>query len=196
MFAVITLASACAQDPVSQNEQSASSAGVTSATLDSRGGLGGPNDRGPKRYIAVLDDCDPNDPTWASTGGCSRKNGEVTNAEFGAFLASALSLAVVGHPAWRNEPSYVKIEAGESVKVTNEGGRTHTFTEVANFGGGRVPPLRVGLTPAPECSAATDLAPGSTIDVDGLSVGTHKFQCCIHSWMRAAIKVLPEANGT
>ena len=31
------------------------------------------------------------------------------------------------------------------IKVTNRGGRGHTFTEVAEFGGGRVPPLNVGL---------------------------------------------------
>ena len=194
VFAVIALASACAQDPVSQNE-SAASAIATGASLDSRGGLGGPNDRGPHNYIAVLDDCDPNDASWAPTGGCTRKNGAVTNAEFTAFLASPLSLSVIGHPAWRNEPSYVKVEAGTSVKVTNEGGRTHTFTEVANYGGGRVPPLRMGLTPAAECATAADLLPGATIDVDGLAVGTHKFQCCIHSWMRAAIKVLPDEHG-
>ena len=35
--------------------------------------------------------------------------------------------------------------------------------------------------------------PGAPIDIGGLSVGTHKYQCCIHPWMRAAIKVLPEA---
>ena len=196
---VLIFTAACSDDPVSQNAREAAPAAVASGgSFSSSGGLAGPNDRGPKRYIAVLDDCDPNDPSWAATGGCSRKNGAVTNAEFTAFLASPLSLSVVGHPAWRNEPSYVKIEAGEAVRVTNEGGRGHTFTEVASFGGGRVPQLRVGLTPAPECLAtqpATDLLPGATIEIDGLAVGTHRFQCCIHSWMRAAIKVLPEEHG-
>jgi plastocyanin len=194
VLAVVTLASACAQDPVSQNE-SAASVVPTGASLDSRGGLGGPNDRGPHNYIAILDDCDPNDPTWAPSGGCTRKDGAVTNAEFTAFLTSPFYPSVVGHPAWRNEPSYVKLEVGRSVKVTNEGGRTHTFTEVANYGGGRVPPLNIGLTPAPECASATNLAPGATIEVDGLAVGTHRFQCCIHPWMRAAIKVLPDEHG-
>ena len=197
VFAVVTFSSACAQDPVSQNESSASAISTAGASLDSRGGLGGPNDRGPHNYIAILDDCDPDDPTWAPSGGCTRKSGAVTNAEFTAFLASPLSpTTVVGHPSWRNEPSYVKVDAGESVRVTNEGGRTHTFTEVAEYGGGRVPPLRVGLTQAAECPTATNLLPGTTIEIDGLAVGTHKFQCCIHSWMRAAIKVLPDAKGT
>ena len=197
-LATLGLLAACSDDPVSQDGKAITAPAPTGASFSSGGGLGGPNDRGPKRYIAVLDDCDPNDPSWAATGGCSRRNGAVTNAEFGAFLASPLSLSVIGHPAWRNEPSYIKISAGESVRVTNEGGRGHTFTEVANFGGGRVPPLRMGLTPAPECLAAppsADLLPGATIEIDGLSVGTHKYQCCIHSWMRAAVKVLPDKKA-
>jgi plastocyanin len=195
---IVALAAGCSDDPVSQDGQAAVPRVAGGASLAASGGLGGPNDRGPKRYIAVLDDCDPNDPEWAPTGGCTRKNGAVTEDEFGALLGSPLSLSVVGHPAWRNEPSYVKVEAGRSVGVTNEGGRLHTFTQVAAFGGGRVPPLRMGLTPAPECltpNPAAELPPGASLDVEGLSVGTHRFQCCIHPWMRAAIKVVPDGHG-
>ena len=104
--------------------------------------------------IRILDTCDPTDPTWASVGGCLREEGDVTLDEFNALLVSPLSLATVGHPSWRNEPSYLRIEPGEAVRVRNEGGRGHTFTEVATFGGGRVPPLSRGLTPAPECALA------------------------------------------
>ena len=192
---VLGVTTACSDDPVSQNPASQSVA--RGANLASSGGLAGPNDRGPKRYIAVLDDCDPNDPGWAPTGGCTRKDGVVTFAEFNAFLSSPRYLSTVGHPAWRNEPSYVKIEPGESVRVTNEGGRTHTFTQVADFGGGRVPQLNIGLSQAPECVSASvvDMPPGATITVDGLGIGTHKFQCCIHPWMRAAVKVLPDDKG-
>ena len=191
----LTATAACSDDP--ERQLGPSDVRLASgASLASSGGLGGPNDRGPHRYIAVLDDCDPTDLAWNNTGGCTRKNGAVSEAEFGALLNSPLSLSVVGHPAWRNEPSYVKVDAGKSVRVTNEGGRLHTFTEVANFGGGRVPPLRTGLTPAPECltpNPGAEMPPGASIDIDGLSVGTDKYQCCIHPWMRAAIKVLPEA---
>jgi len=196
---IIALTAACSDDPVSQNVR-ASVATSTGASLSSNRGNGnegnGVGNGGPKRYIAVKDDCDPTDPAWAPTGGCLLKDGAVTNAEFSAFLTSPLSpTTVVGHPAWRNEPSYIKIEVGQSVRVTNEGGRLHTFTEVAAYGGGRVPPLRVGLIPAPECLAmapSAELPPGATLTVDALAVGTHRFQCCIHSWMRAAIKVLPD----
>jgi len=145
--------------------------------------------------IRVLDNCDPTDPGWAPTGGCVLEGGNVTVAEFNTLLVSPLSLATVGHPAWRNDPSYLTIEVGDSVRARNEGGRGHTFTEVANFGGGRVPPLNRGLTPAPECALApgavdpTALAPGATLKVTGLAIGLHRFQCCIHPWMRAAIRV-------
>jgi plastocyanin len=196
-LAVLALTTACSDDPVSQNGRASAVSTPAGASLSSNRGNG--NGNGPKRFIAVLDDCDPNDPAWAPTGGCLLKDGDVTNAEFGAFLNSPLSLSVVGHPAWRNEPSYVKIEVGESVRVTNEGGRLHTFTPVANFGGGRVPPLSVGLTVAPECAgtaaASTEIPPGATLRVEGLTVGTTRYQCCIHPWMRAAIKVLPDRSG-
>jgi hypothetical protein len=61
-------------------------------------------------------------------------------AEFQAMQFSPLALSTVGHMAWRTDPTYLRIEPNETIKVTNEGGRGHTFTEVANFGGGMVPP--------------------------------------------------------
>jgi len=142
--------------------------------------------------VTVLDDCDPTDPTWAPTGGCTLEEGDVNRNEFNALLSSPRSSAVVGHPAWRNAPSYLTIEPDETVRVRNRGGRGHTFTEVAVFGGGVVPPLNMGLTPAPECATATPLPPGASTQVRGLSVGNHRFQCCFHPWMRALIKVKPE----
>src|SRR5262249_30010660 len=101
------------------------------------------------RKVAVLDNCDPNDPGWTPTGGCllSAKVGNVSLAEFGQLLLSPLTInpVVVGHPSWRFDPSYLTIKFGKSLRVNNEGGRLHTFTEVAAYGGGRVPPLAVGL---------------------------------------------------
>ena len=190
------IAAACT-DPVSQGREASSATrprSVGDAALGAQDG----------NHIAVRDDCDPRDPAWAPSGGCVEEHGRVRNREFTEFLSSRLSAAVVGHPAWRNEPSYLKITVGEAVSVTNEGGRLHTFTEVQVFGGGRVPPLRMGLTPAPECDLAagavdpTELPPGASLTISGLTTGTHSFQCCIHPWMRAAIKVLPpeEAAGT
>jgi len=139
--------------------------------------------------IAILDYCDPTDPGWAPTGGCLLKEGDVTFAEFNALLTSILSTAVVGHPAWRFEPSFAETDPSETVRAINLGGRTHTFTEVASFGGGIIPPLSQGLVEAPECTTATMIAPGDRQVVRGLAEGDHRFQCCIHPWMRALIKV-------
>jgi plastocyanin len=145
-------------------------------------------------HIAIEDDCDPNDPAWNPTGGCIQKGGDVSFLEFVGEISPPLSLlstAVLGHQAWRNDPSYLKVKAGTKVRVKNEGGRIHTFTEVARFGGGKAgnPALNAGLTQAPECPGSVDLAAGEIAILDGLAVGNHRFMCCIHPWMRAMIKV-------
>jgi hypothetical protein len=116
-----------------------------------------------KLRVRVLDDCDPTDPAWEPTGGCTLQGGAVTFSEFGQLLFSPLSAgSIVGHPAWRMAPAYFRIDPDETVTVKNEGGRGHTFTEVANFGGGFVPPLNGTLIFAPECAAAAPLPPGSS----------------------------------
>lgn len=145
--------------------------------------------------ITLLDDCDPADPTWAPTGGCTLARGHVTQAEFSAFAGSALSSAVVGHPAWRTEPSYVRVRPHQPVHVMNRGGRPHTLTPVAAFGGGRVPPLNAGLTMAPECALAPGavdpflVLPGESFMLRDLPAGVHRLQCCLHPWMRQVITV-------
>ena len=139
--------------------------------------------------IEIVDYCDPTDTAWAPTGGCLLKEGDVTLAEFNALLHSVLSSAVVGHPGWRFAPSFTEVKVGEELHVRNVGGRIHTFTEVADFGGGRVPPLNEGLIPAPECASSQNIAAGQQVDIRGLAEGDHLFQCCIHPWMRAMVKV-------
>jgi hypothetical protein len=170
--------------------------GLVSVTAAGTYAAGGSDDNSPgDRNIAMRDDCDPTDPGWAPTGGCQRKEGNVGFAEFNALVRSPLSTATVGHPAWRNSPSYLVIKEGSSVRVRNAGGRGHTFTEVAAFGGGNVPPLNQGLTPAPECPFAIGIAPGDSVKLSNLAVGNHLFECCIHPWMRAMIKVVPRSGG-
>jgi plastocyanin len=170
---------------------------VSAATIDVR--AGDDHERG-KREVALRDDCDPRDPAWAPTGGCSLREGDVTAAEFNSNRLSPLAPSVIGHPAWWFDPTYLKVEAGKRLKIRNEGGRTHTFTEVANFGGGRVLGLNTGqpgtapMTPAPECIApgVIDIPGGQKDVVDGLTPGNHRFQCCIHPWMRTLVKVQPD----
>ena len=141
-------------------------------------------DNGPRR-IAVLDDCDPADDTWSDTGGCSKDRGEVTFAEF-------VAAAPLGHPAWRNAPSYLKVFGTGNLQVVNEGGRTHTFTEVTAYGNGVVPPLNPnGNAAVPECADFSDslLPPGATLKLERLDRRVHKYQCCFHPWMRAEVRV-------
>jgi hypothetical protein len=144
-----------------------------------------------KGKVEIYDDCDPSDPTWDETGGCSLEGGKVDFAEFAALLFSPLGDGtVIGHPAWRMEPSYLRLQPEGEFTAENEGGRTHTFTEVAAFGGGFVPDLNGPLlTMAPECATATPIAPGEEQEFEDLAPGNHLFQCCIHPWMRFLVKV-------
>jgi hypothetical protein len=57
--------------------------------------------------IVIEDDCDPRDPAWAAVGGCANRRGNVSFAEFNGELDSPLAAAVVGHQAWRFDPTYV-----------------------------------------------------------------------------------------
>ena len=153
--------------------------------------------------IAMMDNCSDSDSGYDEFGGCpegapfpgsNSYSGDVSVAEFFALLFSPLADAghVIGHPSWRNEPSYISIRAGQQVRVTNRGGRAHTFTKVASFGGGFIPPLNGTMDPAPECAnpAALVFVPyGGAQTISGLQPDLHQFQCCIHPWMRAAIRV-------
>ena len=152
------------------------------------------------RRIDLVDDCDPSDPNWAPVG-CFQTDGDVSAAEFGAFLTSPLyGGGLVGHPAWRNDPSHLVVRDGEGIRVSNEGGRPHTFTKVAEFGGGRIPPLQVGTQMAPECAlapGATDpfqVAPGDKLRLKVEGEGIMKFQCCFHPWMRATVRAVAHEN--
>jgi plastocyanin len=146
---------------------------------------------GPAKSIAIRDDCDPTDPAWNAVGGCALAQGDMTLAEFAGENDSPLAAAVIGHQAWRNDPSYLEIKSGTTVRVKNVGGRVHTFTEVANFGGGIAPnpALNEGLVTSPECPGSANIAPGDAEKLAGLAVGNHRFLCCFHPWMRALVKV-------
>lgn len=195
VFLTLGFAAACSKDPVSVQRREATAITPDAALSASR--AGNDDDYHGAAKIAMRDDCDPRDPAWAPSGGCLLRRGNVPFAEFARELSSPLSLSVVGHPGWRNDPSYLVTLTGSTVRVRNEGGRTHTFTEVAQFGGGKIPnpALNKGLVTAPECPGSTDIAPGASTEVSGLAVGDHRFQCCIHPWMRELIKVKTHQGG-
>ncbi|HKR61810.1 MAG TPA: hypothetical protein VJS64_19140, partial [Pyrinomonadaceae bacterium] len=103
--------------------------------------------------------------------------------------------------AWKNQPKQATLTVGRPTLIENRGGETHTFTQVAAFGGGFVNELN-GISgnpvPAPECLnfgsivfiPAGGTEEGPTAGASGMQPGTHRFQCCIHPWMRTVIEVL------
>jgi plastocyanin len=146
--------------------------------------------------VVALDECDP--VTFnAALGPDFCRNialGSITT------LSDLFSEAQSGHPDpnWDFEPDTVHIKKGSTVSVVDQGGEPHTFTEVAHFGGGFIPQLnRPGEKTVPECSggfsevavAKTRILQGSQVQITGLSQGEHRFQCCIHPWMRVKVEV-------
>src|SRR3982751_5495721 len=122
---IVGFAAACAKDPVSVTQRgsnlSPDAASQAEREIQNDDGHGAAK-------IASRDDCDPTDPAWAPTGGCLLRTGNVTFAEFGRELNSTLShTTVVGHPGWRNDPTYLVTRPGRGIRVRNEGGRTHTY---------------------------------------------------------------------
>jgi plastocyanin len=145
--------------------------------------------------VVALDECDP--ATFnAALGPDFCKNIALGySTTFSNLFAEAA--AGTPDPNWDFEPDTLKIKEGTIVSVVDQGGEPHTFTEVANFGGGFIPPLNDRQATVPECAggfsrvavARTRILQGSSLQITGLSKGTHNFQCCIHPWMRMSVEV-------
>ncbi|MGA2645011.1 MAG: hypothetical protein ABSF15_09870 [Candidatus Sulfotelmatobacter sp.] len=145
--------------------------------------------------VVALDECDPTTFN-AALGPDFCKN---IALGYSTTLSDLFAEAAAGtpNPNWDFEPDTLKIKQGTVVSVVDQGGEPHTFTEVANFGGGFIPQLNAGQEPVPECAggfsrvavAKTRLLQGSQVQITGLSKGTHHFECCIHPWMRMDIEV-------
>jgi len=152
--------------------------------------------------IKIRDDCQPATfnlppPNGAGPGTCVADfPGHVSFQEFLDQLGKHQNA-----PAWRFDPGNRAVTGGTQLLLDNYGGETHTFTRVQNFGGGFVPPLNVlsgNLIPAAECfaqnvgstfvPAGAEEQPGPILQTSDAGT-TVKFQCCIHPWMRAEIKV-------
>lgn len=154
------------------------------------------------KKIRMYDDCEPTSFNAVLGDGACVGNGHTTFDEFIAELA-----ATQDAHAWRNQPTAMLINVGRPTFIENRGGETHTFTPVENFGGGFVNELN-GISgnpvPAPECLnfativfvPAGGTEEGPTAGSSDLPVGSHKFQCCIHPWMRTVIQVAdPGSNA-
>jgi len=146
--------------------------------------------------VVALDECDP--VTFnAALGPDFCKN---VALKYFTTLSDLIAKAANGtpDPAWDFEPDTVHIQKQATLSVVNQGGEPHTFTEVAQFGGGFAPRLNgPGEDTVPECAggfsrvavAKTRILQGSHLEITGLSKGEHLFQCCIHPWMRMKVEV-------
>jgi plastocyanin len=145
--------------------------------------------------IVALDECDP------TTFNAALGPDFCKNVTLGAFttISDLFAKAAAGtpDPGWDFEPDVLKVKEGTDITVSDQGGEPHTFTEVAKFGGGFIPGLNGGQETVPECVggfasvpvAKTRILQGSEVHVADLSKGEHRFQCCIHPWMRMKVEV-------
>jgi len=138
--------------------------------------------------VALFDACDPDTfNAVIGPGACTRRGG----VRFENFVAELTRHHSVG--AWHFAPSEVTMRVGQLLVANNRGGETHTFTEVDEFGGGNIQFLNdlVGLTTvAPECKNAVDIPSGGSSSETEHEAGVEKYQCCIHPWMRAEVRIV------
>jgi hypothetical protein len=148
------------------------------------------------RHVRAFDDCDPATFNAAVGPGTCVGKGRTT---FDSFLAQ---LGAKGSAdGWLFKPSMLDTEP-RALDVQNRGGEFHTFTPVAQFGGGCLDFLNqlLGLTEVPECQPKTaagvpvayftsGIDPGDTLLVATLTPGLHRFQCLIHPWMHTTVVV-------
>lgn len=152
-----------------------------------------------EKKFRLLDDCEPTTFNAVLGDGACVGNGHTTFDEF----IEELEATQDAHK-WRNQPSQAHLNIGRSTLIENRGGEVHTFTPVANFGGGFVAELN-GISgnpvPAPEClnfGSIVFIPPGATEDgptagSSEMPVGITRFQCCIHPWMRTIVEVADRA---
>src|SRR4051812_30536603 len=142
-------------------------------------------------HVSIQDDCDPASFNAALGAGACSRQGTTTFAQFNSELNANHQVL-----AWRFVPNNLTIRVGQRLTETNIGGEVHTFTEVAQYGGGIVPALNQAsgnTTVAPECqqlSADDMIAAGTTHTGDvETTAKTELYQCCIHPWMRATVTI-------
>ena len=141
---------------------------------------------GGTRTVQVRDDCDPATFNAAVGDGTCIGGGDTAFGDFIAELQASQSAE-----KWTFKPSRTD---HTRLVARNRGGETHTFTPVAQFGGGVVDILNhLSNNPvvAPECAnpatfGASVVPPGGTSKEIKAKPGDH-FQCCIHPWMRTTV---------
>jgi hypothetical protein len=143
-----------------------------------------------QRTVDLFDACEPDSFNAAIGAGTCVRNGGIRFENFIELLRRHQSVG-----AWHFTPLQASMDVGDVLLAVNHGGETHTFTEVEEFGGGinaTLNELSGMTTVAPECSR---LVAGDFIPAGGMSSeteeeeGVEKYQCCIHPWMRAEVRI-------
>jgi plastocyanin len=145
--------------------------------------------------IVALDECDP--ATFNAVLGPDFCKNVALGASTKLTDLFAKAAAGTPDPGWDFEPDVINIKKGTILTVVDQGGEPHTFTEVAEFGGGFIPDLNHGEATVRECVggfsnvavAKTRILQGSQRQIRDLSKGEHLFECCIHPWMRVKVEV-------
>lgn len=168
--------------------------------------------------VLMRDACDPVTFNAAlGQGHCVAGNHGTT--PFALFIEELTQDHIAG--AWRFNPLLdassgtfklvtLNLTAGQQTVIQNLGGETHTFTRVAEFGGGQKPRLNQlsgNLIMAPECAlglaesdtnviveAGTSQS-GPTAGTSALPEGVSNWECCIHPWMRMRVAVNQGQQG-
>jgi len=175
--------------------------GLIAGSLVFAGGLmfaGGTHDEGPPSLaqVVALDECDPG--TFNAALGPDFCRNVALGASTKLTDLFAKAKAGTPDPGWDFEPDTLNIKQGTILNVFDQGGEPHTFTEVAQFGGGFLAVLNApGEETVPECAggfsnvavAKTRILQGSQRQITDLSKGEHLFECCIHPWMRVKVEV-------
>ena len=146
------------------------------------------------KLVKVRDECERVSFNSLFGDGICLKDGKVT---VGAFLDYVTKHQ--RHPLWAFDPQSFDLPPGKQVFLQNTGGEFHTWTKVAEFGGGFVPELNFGQEPRPECFEepginnlgleAGETEAGAIAGSSDLPAGEYKFMCCVHPWMRSVVRV-------
>ena len=145
---------------------------------------------GPAHKLGIFDNCDP--ATFNAAVGPGTCIGSGTRP-FGSFIEELTRFKTVAE--WHFTPALTTVKVGETFTAFNRGGEIHTFTEVEDFGGGINPTLNAlsgQTTVAPECNqlpGAAFIPPGGSTTDKADDPGVEKYQCCIHPWMRAQVRI-------
>jgi hypothetical protein len=137
VFLVISLAAftiACGRNNVAPTNNLLTPV-APSAAITTTNALGTPGRE--DVVVNMQDACDPDtfNEALQNPKACVRAGG----VKFDQFIAELTRLGFIG--PWRNAPSTANVRVGRTFVAINRGGEAHTFTQVADFGGGIVPLL-------------------------------------------------------